>query len=96
MAPRSRCPQSVSTSGASASGFSPTAGVWFICSEGFRAQDFWLLDLVTKKTRQLTQLHNSAAMRTFDITRDGRSIVFDRLRENSDIVLIDLPQKQRP
>jgi len=59
-------------------------------------QDFGLLDLVTKKTRQLTHLHNSAAMRTFDVTPDGRSIVFDRLRENSDIVLIDLPQKQGP
>jgi len=27
---------------------------------------------------------------TFDITPDGKQIVFDRLRENSDIVLIDL------
>jgi hypothetical protein len=26
-------------------------------------------------------------MRTFDITPDGKQIVFDRLRENSDIVL---------
>jgi hypothetical protein len=33
-------------------------------------------------------------MRTFDITADGIQIVFDRLRENSDIVLIDLPKKQ--
>jgi hypothetical protein len=32
-------------------------------------------------------------MRTFDITPDGRQIVFDRLRENSDIVLIDLPAR---
>ena len=48
------------------------------------------------QTRQLTHLHSSAAMRTFDVTRDGRSIVFDRLRENSDIVLIDLPRKQGP
>jgi hypothetical protein len=30
------------------------------------------------------------AMRTFDITPDGKQIVFDRERENSDIVLIDL------
>lgn len=29
-------------------------------------------------------------MRTFDITPDGKRIVFDRLRDNSDIVLIDL------
>ena len=54
-------------------------------------QDFWSLDLATKKSRQLTRLSNRAAMRTFDITPDGKQIVFDRLRENSDIVLIDLP-----
>jgi hypothetical protein len=28
-------------------------------------------------------------MRTFDITADGKQIVFDRLRENSAVVLID-------
>ena len=54
------------------------------------SQDFWLLDLATKKRTQLTRLSGGAAMRTFDITPDGKRIVFDRLRENSDIVLIDL------
>ena len=58
----------------------------------FRSQDFWLLDLATKKTRPLSHLDNSATMRTFDITPDGKQIVFDRLRDNSDIVLIDLPK----
>jgi hypothetical protein len=29
-------------------------------------------------------------MRTFDVAPDGKSIVFDRLRRNSDIVLFDL------
>ena len=53
-------------------------------------QDFWLLDLETKKTRRLTMLNNSAAMRTFDISPDGKQIVFDRLNENSAVVLIDL------
>jgi dipeptidyl aminopeptidase/acylaminoacyl peptidase len=57
-------------------------------------QDFWLLDLPTKKTRRLTRLNNNAAMRTFDITPDGKQIVFDQLRENSDIVLIDLATKR--
>src|SRR5262249_23667064 len=56
------------------------------------SQDFWLLDLATKKTRPLTNLNNTSAMRTFDITPDGKQIVFDRLQENSDIVLIDLPR----
>jgi serine/threonine protein kinase len=59
------------------------------------AQDFWLLDLKTMKSRPLTQLSNSAAMRTFDITPDGKRIVFDRAKENSDIVLIDVPRKSK-
>jgi Tol biopolymer transport system component len=59
------------------------------------SQDFWLLDLATKKTRQLTRLNNRDAMRTFDIAPDGKQIVFDRSRENSDIVLIDLPGKSK-
>jgi Tol biopolymer transport system component len=58
----------------------------------FPSQDFWLLDLATKKTRQLTLLNTNAAMRTFDISPDGREIVFDRMQENSDVVLIDLPR----
>jgi Tol biopolymer transport system component len=53
--------------------------------------DFWLLDLITNETRQLTRLSNPGTTRTFDITPDGSQIVFDRLHENSDIVLIDLP-----
>jgi hypothetical protein len=44
------------------------------------------------RSRRLTHLENRAAMRTFDITPDGKQIVFDRLRENSDVVLIDLPK----
>jgi Tol biopolymer transport system component len=54
-------------------------------------RDFWLLDLVTMKTRRLTHLHNNGAfIRNFDITPDGKQIVFDRLSENSHIVVIDL------
>jgi Tol biopolymer transport system component len=54
--------------------------------------DFWLLDFASKSTRQLTRLTDQGALRTFDITPDGKYIVFDRSRENSDIVLIDLPK----
>jgi Tol biopolymer transport system component len=54
--------------------------------------DFWLLDLATNKTRPLTRLSDHGSLHTFDITHDGKTIVFDRLRENSDIVLIDLPK----
>ena len=55
-------------------------------------QDFWILDMATKTTRRLAHLTENATMRTFDITPNGKQIVFDRLRENSDIVLIDLPK----
>jgi Tol biopolymer transport system component len=54
------------------------------------SQDFWLLDLATMKSRQVTGLDSPATMRTFDITPDGERIVFDRLSEDSDIVLIQL------
>jgi Tol biopolymer transport system component len=57
------------------------------------SQDFWLLDLASMKSRPLTRLQNRATMRTFDITSDGKQIVFDRMRENSDVVLIDLPKE---
>jgi serine/threonine protein kinase/Tol biopolymer transport system component len=52
--------------------------------------DFWLLDFATKTPRPLTQLSNQGALRTFDITPDGKNIVFDRSRQNSNIVLIEL------
>ena len=52
-------------------------------------QDFWLLDLATLNSRQLTRFDTNATMRTFDITPDGTRIVFDRLSEASDLVLIE-------
>jgi Tol biopolymer transport system component len=57
-----------------------------------QSPDFWLLDLATGKKRQLTRLSNQGIVGSFDITPDGKQIVFDRLRDNSDIVLIDLPK----
>jgi serine/threonine protein kinase len=54
--------------------------------------DFWLFDLTTGKTQQLTRFSNKDIVTTFDLTPDGTHIVFDRTRENSDIVLIDLPK----
>jgi len=63
--------------------------VFFPTNEGV---DFWLLDLAKKTPRPLTRLSNTGKVRTFDITPDGKHIVFDRTQENSDIVLIDLPK----
>jgi Tol biopolymer transport system component len=54
------------------------------------AQDFEWLDLETMERRVLTRFEASSTTRTFDITPDGKQIVFDRLDEASDIVLIEL------
>lgn len=56
----------------------------------FRAQDFWMLDLNTGASRRLTSLKPGYSIRGFDISPDGKEILFDRVQENSDIVLIDL------
>jgi len=55
--------------------------------------DFWLIDLITGDRRQITHLANKGHLRGFDIAPDGKHIVFDRTRQNSDVVLIDLPKK---
>jgi len=57
------------------------------------SKDFWLLDLGTNKLRQLTDLSDRGYLTHFDITPDGKYLVFDRSRQNSDVVLIDLPKK---
>jgi serine/threonine protein kinase len=58
----------------------------------FHSLDFWLFHLETGQLRQLTNLtHSGSAIKSFDVSPDGKRIVFDRLRQNSDVVLIELP-----
>ena len=61
--------------------------------KGIESKDFWLIDFATNKTRQLTSLSDRGYLNAFDVTADGKFIVFDRVRQNSDIVLIDLPRE---
>jgi Tol biopolymer transport system component len=56
------------------------------------SQDFRLLDLETGRSRQLTTFNHGEAMWGFDVSPDGKQIVFDRARNASDIVLIELPR----
>ena len=59
---------------------------------GFRHQDFWLIDPRTGQRRRLTQLKAGESVSGFDISRDGRSILFERAEENSDVALIEVPR----
>jgi Tol biopolymer transport system component len=56
-------------------------------------KEFWRVDLTTSRERQLTTLRRGFDLGDFDLSPDGREIIFDRTREESDIVLIDLPRQ---
>jgi Tol biopolymer transport system component len=60
---------------------------------GFRRQDFWLFDVTTGQRRQLTRLRPGESLNHFDVSPDGKRVVFERVRENSDVVLIELPPR---
>jgi Tol biopolymer transport system component/predicted Ser/Thr protein kinase len=82
--------------GGSRSRFLPD-GRSLVYTQGFGlSQDFWILDLQTRQSRQLTRLNHQTATVNFAISPDGRQIVFDRTRNASDIVLIELSGSPRP
>lgn len=47
-------------------------------------------DLKTAEERQLTELKQGFRMASFDVSPDGTQIVFDRVKDNPDIVLMEL------
>jgi Tol biopolymer transport system component len=71
------------------------SGTGLVYLPNMETRDFWRLDLATNQSRQLTHLSDRGFLNTFDITPDGQYLVFDRSRQNSDVFLIDVPQKQR-
>ncbi len=73
--------------------FLPGGSALVLMLGGLRQHDFWLLDLATGRHRRLTNLRPGYDMRSFDVSPDGKQILFDRFRENSDVVLIDLPPR---
>jgi Tol biopolymer transport system component len=56
-------------------------------------KDFMSMDLKTGQQRQLTNLSRRFFLNDFDLSADRREIIFDRSRDDSDIVLIELPRR---
>jgi serine/threonine protein kinase len=52
--------------------------------------EFWFFDLKSDTSRRLVKFESSASVIGFDITPDGKTIIFDRKQDNCDIVLIEL------
>ena len=67
-------------------------GKALIVLEGVRgaSQNFFRVDLASGQQRQLTDLATGPVIQNFDVSPDGMQIVFDRLRDNSDIVSMNL------
>ncbi len=67
-------------------------GSGLVYIERIQSLDFSLLDFAAKNTHLLTHFSNNGVLRTFDVRQVGSQteIVFDRSRQNSNIVLIDL------
>ena len=53
------------------------------------AVELWIVDLASGQERQITEFRTGFEIRDFDIAPDGSRILFDRLRANSDVVLMD-------
>jgi Tol biopolymer transport system component len=54
------------------------------------AQNFFWVDLESARQRQMTDFKPGFVIQNFDVSPDGTQIVFDRQRDNSDIVLMNL------
>jgi Tol biopolymer transport system component len=54
-------------------------------------KNLWRVDLESGVETQLTNLPPDFDIRDFDMSPDGHEVVFERLQEHSDVVLIDLP-----
>jgi Tol biopolymer transport system component len=55
-------------------------------------KNLWLIDLQSGAERQLTNLTPDFDISAFDISPDGREVVLERVQEQADVALLDLPR----
>jgi Tol biopolymer transport system component len=56
-------------------------------------KNLWLINLKTGAEKQLTNLPADFDVRDFDVSSDGGEVVFERVQERSDVVLMDIPRQ---
>jgi Tol biopolymer transport system component len=70
--------------------FTPDGRALIVLQGEMRHNNFWLIDLETGDRRQITNFGREFTIRDFDVSGDGREIIFDRRRDASDVALIEL------
>lgn len=70
--------------------FLPGRNALVVLKGGAHHRNFWLVDLDSGDQRALTDFASGFAIGDFDVSADGREIVFDQVREHADVVRIDL------
>jgi len=78
------------TRGARRVAFAPNSGYLVILRGGIGHKNFWLLNPQTGAERQLTDLPSKFALSDFDISADGKEIIFDRTQDSSSLALFEL------
>jgi Tol biopolymer transport system component len=70
--------------------FMPNGKALIALEGNLGAQNFSWVDLEGGQQRQMTDFKAGFVIQNFDVSPDGTQIVFDRLRNNSDVVLMNL------
>jgi Tol biopolymer transport system component len=86
-------PELILSRGSNRFSFLPGRPVLTVLKGEFWHKNFWFIDLVTGQQRQLTNFSREFLIGDFDVSPDGKEIVFGRVKENSNIALIDLPRR---
>jgi hypothetical protein len=55
-------------------------------------KNLWAWELTTGALRQLTNFGPDIVIGDFDVSPDGSQVVFERVQEHSDVVVIDRTQ----
>jgi Tol biopolymer transport system component len=86
-------PEILLSRGATRFSFLPGRPVLIVLKGEIWHKNFWSLDLTTGTERQLTNFNRDYLVSDFDVSPDGREIVFGRLKENSNVILIEFPER---
>ena len=73
--------------------FLPGGDALVVLKGEVRNRNFSLVDLRTGDEQALTDFASDYTIRDFDVSSDGREIVFDRISEASDVILIEMPER---